>query len=261
MDKKHRNSQQQRRQKSKSHFHFAKKNINPVETKANEQSTQEDQDHKTEEMKIEPTIPPNPPSKKGWPRADIINAILAACTFLLFAVAIYSLKVSVQAIEEARDEFAIANDSYLEVTIPGMDSLKPGGRISFPWNIINLGKYPAKILEAKASIIYQVGDIDPRYEDFFKLKVGQERGVNRYVVNGSPVTLLFTFDPIVYKDQIDGIAKGAIHIVYIGYIQYQNLITKKIRFYEFEIKFHNLVGNIYEYIKDDNTDALPPSEE
>jgi hypothetical protein len=181
-----------------------------------------------EKIKIKSEIKEN----KKWTKGDIINAILAACTFLLFIVGIRSLNLANATFVEAQKEFYIDNKPYLQCSNFAFQVFNVGVAPILRYTIINLGKQPAKIKTGKLYLGYWKAI--PK--DTFELLKGAgmiDNLINVYVSKESPnqsefkcVNYLTAGDSILLKAGTDS-------IYFMGDFEYINEVTKSNMRYTF----------------------------
>lgn len=160
----------------------------------------------------------------------------------------------IDALNETRKDFEIANQPFLEIKIPvGMDSIRIGLPIILQYDVRNLGKYPVKIIsEANAAVpMYNQPSYRLIYQD-----TGNVYRANGYITYDSPINETSQMRGYIDSNYYNSIMYKRMPIYLLGYIKYLNLVNGKKREYDYmiQINFWNphFVNN--EFIINDNKD-------
>ena len=178
-----------------------------------------------------------------WSISDRINFSLALVTFLLFAVAFFSIRYT-------QGQFQTDNEAFVEVDVNRIDTLIIGNCVSIPFLITNFGKYPVKILDCEIQNSIQSTIPSSALQHLTK---PNEEIKNRYLNAGSPIDFRFNSDSLLTKQELDNIKQKNEFVFFWGRIIYLNLVTQKKRNYAFCIKFKDFQGLSYEYSKNVNS--------
>ena len=160
---------------------------------------------------------------------------------------------------ETKNEFAIENRPYLQITHPRMDTFAIGRPMKIKYNIENLGGYPAKILAYKE---YANGNTQPTTDQEIK-RVDEELNkfdssrflLNRYIIRGTPLEVEYA-DTAGFTEAQYKLVKTTKQIMYfVGYFRYQNLITKQERIYKYRIEIECKLGGFADFKYNENDDV------
>jgi len=113
----------------------------------------------------------------------------------------------------------------------------------------NLGKYPVKVIEDKGGAIFKVNS--PNFKDTYNLNNDYNSIINSYVINGSPLNPSMNINIIITSDHIKGVATGKYSMFLLGSIRYKNLVTSKIKRYNYQIRYRWNPKNV-EYMINEN---------
>lgn len=172
--------------------------------------------------------------------------------------AVEQIKAMRGTLAETKNEFAIENRPYLQITHPRMDTFAIGRPMKIKFNIENLGGYPAKILAYK---MYANGNTQPTTDEEIKRidgvlnKFDNSRFLlNRYIIRGTPLETEYS-DTVGFTETQYNLVKTTKQIMYfVGYFRYQNLITKQERIYKYRIEIECKLGGFADFKYNENED-------
>jgi uncharacterized FlaG/YvyC family protein len=96
-----------------------------------------------------------------------------------------TLAAQIQSIEETQKQFETSNEPYLQYTDPEPPKLEAGKTFDLILKLVNLGKYPVKVIENKSATVFRV--VPPNLKEIYKLDNNFNSIINSYVINGSPL--------------------------------------------------------------------------
>lgn len=160
----------------------------------------------------------------------VIQAISVILTFALFYVVIEQNKISTE-------RFDAENAPFLQI-----DSIRfqmdTTNKIKIGYTLFNLGKYPAKILNAR------MGTLISRYnipENPIKQLAGFHTDTIHlpyYINNERPFNGFFGGWDVIEKNRMDSINKGKLHLCFFGEIVYINKSNNSKMYYDFNFRFY-----------------------
>jgi len=151
-----------------------------------------------------------------------------------------SLNAQVNSIKETENQFQIDNEPILEVVTTAYPILKENQESSIAIDVFNLGKYPCRILDMIILTAYKIAP--PNFKEVYTLGKNHVAGLNEYITNQKNIHETILVPKIFSKSHIESLQSGQYSIYLWGTIKYQNLVTKKMKEYNFIIKYFYVPG-------------------
>ncbi|WPU91270.1 hypothetical protein SNE25_18295 [Mucilaginibacter sabulilitoris] len=195
------------------------------------------------------------PKERNWSLANKIAAVGVAINFALIFITGISLKNAInyntltqQSLIDATTRFEQENQPFLQIFVQNM--IVEPSKFSVKYSLNNLSNTPVKIIETRV-----VAKVDTAQPNFEGAPFNVVHDVNSYVVKESPLRRFFGNYPI-YPDAALAIKAGAFKVYIMGQIRYENLISHKIRLYDYKLKCSiiNGVDTYTDFIENENRD-------
>jgi hypothetical protein len=156
-----------------------------------------------------------------------------------------SVQSQVSSLEESHRQFEKQNAPILQVANPTLTFSKKTKMITFGYEVINLGNYPAKTLYAKKTVTFRREDFESVYSARDK-----DSAFYTYLVKGNMVKME---GEVVSLSDFDAnlIATPNIALYVNGLIRYRNLISNKESNYIFQLRMRPNSTD-YVFIKNEN---------
>ncbi len=144
---------------------------------------------------------------------------------------------------------------FLQISHPRQDTVAVGSVFRIKFNIVNLGKYPAKIMDYKVmgvALDHQITDAEIK-------SFGGDSLLNfdGYIIKENPMEAEYGDTVILTQKEIDIPQTAKLTTYFVGYLRYQNLITGKDRIYRFRIEMECKTGAWGQFTFNDNRDISP----
>lgn len=163
-----------------------------------------------------------------------------------------SINAQIASIKETQRQFEIGNEPYLQSEMPIFTSgFEVGQPTEVEYQIQNLGNYPVKIL--KMGLVVATKVVPPDFSEVYASNpIGGMQ--NYYVINGIPNSPYRSNTTALTENQVANVKSGKWFVYTIGFVKYQNLVTKKIREYRFMTK-SDIFNQVHSFIINDNVDV------
>lgn len=184
----------------------------------------------------------------------IINGLLFIATVVVLAYSIKATNASVKSAEVAdstlkvtKNLFEVQNEPYLQVDNFKIDTFTKKDGIKYKLVIKNLGNYPVKIVDC----IF-INTIRKSPPPFDSIPTGQSYSwlINKYIVKDNDFIEPMKFP--LSEGNFWAINNPDFFLYTMGVIKYQNLVTKTIKSYKFQIQSQPATSNYNLYLINEN---------
>lgn len=165
-----------------------------------------------------------------------------------------AIEAQIKAINESRTQFEKVNEPYLQSSLAVIESFNKGQDVKITIAINNLKETPVKIVEKKSKMNRSVLAVQ-----FDTIKFTNDtEDLNQYVIKNAPAEIAYYFPTILFDKNRQDYINGIKFIFLAIQFKYQNLITKRYRYYKALLRINPLAGNrtYTRFIYNENVNAL-----
>lgn len=145
-----------------------------------------------------------------------------------------SLETQIGSLKENQKQFSISNEPFLSIASSNIELFEVGKPLLSKIKIENLGNYPCKVIECKTIITIRIVPTD--FKEVFKIEPSYSDILNKYILHDNPVPSPFGTIIPLNENQVTMVKEANYFVFLTGYIKYQNIISKKIKTYKFQLK-------------------------
>ncbi|TAM97802.1 MAG: hypothetical protein EPN39_10515 [Chitinophagaceae bacterium] len=145
-----------------------------------------------------------------------------------------SLETQIGTLKENQKQFNISNEPFLSIASSNIELFEVGKPLLTKIKIENLGNYPCKVIECKTIITIRL--VPPDFKEVYKIQPSYSDILNIYILHDNPVPSPFGTTVPLNENQVMIVKKDNYFVFLTGYIKYQNIISKKIKTYKFQLK-------------------------
>lgn len=153
-------------------------------------------------------------------------------------------QAQIDALNESRKQFTVANKPYLQVDNIRLDTFQVNKEITISFDVKNLGNYPVKIIENKNGLATKVVPPDTINSAY---QTGNSNYTSPIITKDNPATIILTDNRVLTNDRFNLVSNGYWWIYCYGDIKYKNLITGTVETYSymFKVKPGQMIHLIY----------------
>lgn len=144
-----------------------------------------------------------------------------------------SYKISQKSFNETVNQFNKSNTPYIQAGEFAISEIKEGMPLFINYIFLNITNVPVKIIKQRSLVKFGVNRIQEK--DFINIPF--EQSINQYLIKDAAITNKTTFfnEPANQND-VEEVNDEKNYFYIMKEIVYQNLVTKKVRHYKFQIK-------------------------